>query len=112
MNDLINVAKGPNGARKYNQMKDACERSIAFAIRQAKIAKISGPCSVRFVWLEKNKRRDKDNIAGGGEKFVMDALRACGIIKNDGWNDIDEIHHEFRVEKVFPGVLVTLISAE
>ena len=36
-----------------------------------------------FVWYEPHKRRDLDNISGGGRKFLMDSMVDVGIIAND-----------------------------
>lgn len=36
-----------------------------------------------FVWYEPHKRRDLDNISGGGRKMLLDSMVDVGIISND-----------------------------
>ena len=43
---------------------------------------------LRFTWGEPNKKRDPDNIAAGGRKFILDALVHSGILPNDGWANV------------------------
>ena len=54
-----------------------------------------------FFWHCANKRRDPDNVASAC-KFVMDALQAAGIIRNDGWDEVVSITHLFAVDKANP----------
>lgn len=62
---------------------------------------------VHFHWLEKDKRRDPDNIAAG-KKLIMDGMVATGLISNDGWIQIKGFQDTFEVDKKKPGVLVTV----
>jgi len=50
----------------------------------------------RFIFSEKNRRRDPDNILGA-VKFIMDGLVAAGVIENDGWKHVLSLEFEFRV---------------
>lgn len=43
-------------------------------------------CRFRFDWFEADKKRDPDNITAGGRKIILDAMRATGMLKNDGWS--------------------------
>ena len=80
-------------------------------IRQAKLQPVDGPVSLHFLWMEPNKKRDKDNIAAGGCKIAIDALVAAGILKNDGWKQITNITHEWIVVKHKPGVQIVMREA-
>ena len=40
------------------------------------------PVTVRFTWVEGNRRRDIDNVAFA-KKFVLDGLVQAGVIGND-----------------------------
>ena len=42
---------------------------------------------VDLKWMEKDRRRDPDNIVAG-KKFIMDGLVLSGLLKNDGWSQI------------------------
>ena len=61
-----------------------------------------------FEWVEKNRRRDPDNIAAGC-KFILDGLQP-EILANDGWKQIIGITHIFNVvmKNQSPGVFVAL----
>lgn len=69
-------------------------------IRPVKAAHIS------FKWIEKNRLRDKDNIAFA-KKFILDGLQRAGVLTNDGWNQILSLHDEFETGKEY-GVIVTI----
>lgn len=62
---------------------------------------------ITFKWFEKNKRRDKDNVAFA-KKFILDALQEEKIIKNDGWHEIEGFTDEFYISKENPHVEVIL----
>ena len=62
---------------------------------------------VRFVWIEKDRRRDKDNIAFA-KKFILDSLQEMDILKNDGWDEIAGFSDEFAVDPANPRVVVYL----
>jgi len=49
-----------------------------------------------FTWTCRDRRRDPDNIASA-VKFVFDGMIAAGVIRNDGWKQVAEIHHLFEV---------------
>jgi len=74
--------------------------------------KPSGPVFMRYVWYEPNRKRDKDNISGGGRKVIQDALVHAGYLKNDGWNDIVGFSDDFRVDKNEPRIEVTIEEVE
>lgn len=82
------------------------------ARRQLKHWKPSGPVFIRYIWVEPNKRRDKDNIAAGGRKIIQDALVTAKYLRNDGWNDITGFSDEFRVDKTEPRIEVEIIEEE
>lgn len=59
--------------------------------------KIPKHCSYYFVWHRSDKREDPDNIASA-VKYFFDALQEVGLIENDNWEYISEIHHEFKTD--------------
>ena len=65
---------------------------------------------IEFTWLEKNRKRDPDNIAVG-KKFVLDGMVAAGMIKNDGWKQIQRMTDKFAVSKDTPGVIIKIEDA-
>ena len=66
---------------------------------------------IDITWVCKNKRRDKDNISAG-VKFILDGLVEASIIENDGWKQINNIYHHFRVDKNNPSVIVKLTEVK
>ena len=65
--------------------------------------------TVELLWVEKNRRRDPDNIAGA-VKVVLDGIVAAGVLKNDGWKQIKSIVNNFEVG-ITPGVWVIIEEA-
>lgn len=107
LNEIIEAAKVRRGAwSKYGDMKDAHSAYIVTLIRQAKLEKMDY-ISVSFEWVEPTRKRDKDNIAAG-KKFILDAMKAAGVIANDGWKNIESLHDTFTVDRANPGVKVVL----
>lgn len=43
---------------------------------------VTGPVKIRFIWHERTRRRDKDNVAFG-KKFILDGMQAAGFLPND-----------------------------
>jgi Holliday junction resolvase RusA-like endonuclease len=58
-------------------------------------------------WYCKNKKKDKDNISFA-IKFILDGMVKAGVIKNDGWNDIEGFQHKFYIDKDYPRVEVEI----
>lgn len=65
-------------------------------------------CDITIKFIEKNQRRDKDNISGFGDKVILDALQKMNIIPNDGWRQVNDIHNSYGVDKTNPRIEVTL----
>ena len=63
-----------------NKMKREHEDMIMLQLGRMK--RIDKPVKVRFIWHEKNKRRDKDNVAFA-KKFIFDAMQRAGKLVND-----------------------------
>ena len=64
-----------------SNMKRSTENLIAmFLIRVPVFTK---PIMLHFRWIEKDKRRDLDNVAFA-KKFILDALVKTGKIRDDG----------------------------
>lgn len=94
--------------RYGNQMKKEAEQIVtAYAYKTLKRWRASGPVFMAYTWFEKNKRRDKDNIAFG-RKFIQDALVKAGYLKDDGWDEIVGFSDSFRVDKKEPRIEVII----
>jgi len=87
LNDFISASKIQRGRwNKGYQMKEDYQQQIYYYL--CKIPQIKAPAKIHFTWIEKNKRRDLDNISSVGRKFILDTLQICGKLKNDNLNYI------------------------
>lgn len=69
------------------------------------------PCAwFRFHWRENGRRRNPDNFAAIGKKFIFDALVHGGILANDGWDQILGWEDRWSVDKLNPGVYVEMFD--
>jgi Holliday junction resolvase RusA-like endonuclease len=108
LNQIIDAAKVRRGRwSRYAELKQVYQSVCKVDLKRAKLQPILGPVSLIFVWMEPNQKQDPDNIIAG-QKFVLDALVALKILKNDGWKDIRSITHEWAVDKKRPGVIVVI----
>lgn len=115
LNDIIGEMSGHltmRGRRvyRYTQTKKRMTHALVALIHAQGLQPVTGPVWVACEWTEAGKRRDPDNIAAGGMKLILDALKAAGIIANDGWRHITGFEHRFGLGK--PGVTVRLFDAK
>jgi hypothetical protein len=105
MNEIVALAKQHWGA--YAEMKKTNTMRVWSAIKVARIQPVTKPVTVSFLWICKDRRRDKDNLASG-KKFILDGLELAGIVRRDSWKLIAGFSDSFEVDKKHPGVIVTL----
>lgn len=92
----------------YSTMKKENTEMVAWLAKgKGKFKKID----LEITWYCKNKRKDKDNISVG-QKFILDGLVQAGVIKNDGWKQIGDIKHRFKIDKSNPRVEVRIKEVE
>lgn len=103
-NEIIDAARG----NKYKAagLKKEYTEMVAWQAKSAKIPSFK-KIDVTFTWYEPNRKRDKDNIMAG-QKFIFDGLVTARIISNDGWNQVGDVMHKFRVDQVNPRVEVEI----
>ncbi len=65
--------------------------------------------SISFLWVEKNRRRDKDNICFA-KKYILDAMQKMEILENDGWEQIACFSDAFAIDKARPRVEVSIVE--
>jgi len=70
---------------------------------------IRTPVWITYHWYCKDKRKDKSNIAFA-KKFIEDGLVNAGVLKNDGWNDIEKFADEFYIDRENPRVEVEITN--
>jgi hypothetical protein len=52
------------------------------------------------------------NLASATDKSFQDALQLCGVIKNDGWDDVIDITFNFYLDRENPRTEVTITEKE
>lgn len=69
---------------------------------------ITKPVKLRYLFFEKDKRRDHDNVSGYAHKVVQDMLVRAGILVDDGWDEIVGYTDDFFIDKVNPRIEVEI----
>lgn len=98
LNEIINASK--SNWSVYRKMKQEHTELVAWLAKR--LPEINR-ADITITWYCPNKRKDKDNIMAG-QKFLFDGLQKAGVIKNDGWKQIGDITHQFRIDKKNPRV--------
>ena len=113
LNEIIAWSKQGHfaGGKHHSKMgknKKLIEQSIAWQIKASKLRPMI-QAKLIFTWVEKDKRRDKDNIASA-KKFIFDALVTSGVLPDDGWKNVICWEDHFYVAGVSKrtGVMVSL----
>lgn len=110
LNEYISAER--NNKYKAAKMKRQAEHTIILLIKQQlRGLKIQRPVLMNYFWIEKNARRDKDNIAFA-KKFIQDGLVKAGVIENDGWERVEGFTDEFSIDKKNPRVEVVIREIE
>lgn len=107
LNDYIAAER--TNRHKGAKMKADNEKIVAVAIRQCmRGVRIEKPVFMEYIWIEPNKRRDKDNISSFGRKVIQDALVSTEVLKNDGWKHVVGFSDRFEVDKNNPRIEVMI----
>lgn len=78
LNEYVDVCR--TNRYKAAKFKQNLESDISLFLRR--LPKFQKPVQIHFRWIEKDKRRDYDNIAFA-KKFILDALVKLGKLKDD-----------------------------
>ena len=109
LNDLISAERRNRYAG--GKMKGQNQQIVTVAIRKClRGVKINTPVHMEYLWVEKDRKRDKDNISSFGRKVIQDALTCTGVLKNDGWAQIEGFSDAFAVDKSNPHIEVRIIE--
>ena len=108
INDYVNAERAHR--LKGNRMKRDSEDDVitAILIRGLKSHRLKTPVKIEYKFVEKDRRRDKDNISGFAHKVVQDALVKTGLLNNDGWDEIDSYADMFAVDKGNPRIEIKI----
>lgn len=108
LNQSFRVGRYRFGGSKNRQ---AAKLYVAGHIWDAKVPKFPGAVEVTVRWVEKDRRRDYDNISAG-VKVILDALVATERIKGDSQKWVRPVKHEFSVDKNNPRIEVEVHECE
>lgn len=90
-----------------NDEKQSNDATVGWCAKSARIPKITRPVRLHILWVEKNRRRDLDNIAFA-IKFIQDGLVKVGVLHNDTRREIVGFSHEFAYDSSNPRIEVTI----
>lgn len=113
--DNLNDYIGAERANKYKGAKMKADNEAivkAAIIRQLRIPTITKRVRMEYLWVEKNQRRDLDNISSFGRKVIQDELVKSRILQNDGWANIVGFSDSFAVDKQDPRIEVKIIEVD
>lgn len=110
LNDYTRACRGNKYAAA--KIKGDAEALIQWSARaQLGGWKTEKPVYIRYRWIEKNRRHDKDNVAFA-KKFVQDALVKAGVLPGDGWKHIVGFEDAFGIDAKNPRVEVEIVEVE
>lgn len=103
LNDYIDAER----ANKFKAaaIKRDCTSLAAWAAKAARMPRFTRPVTVRFTWVEGNRRRDIDNVAFA-KKFVLDGLVQAGVIGNDTPQYVTGFEDRFMYDGRHPRIIV------
>lgn len=104
--DRANRYKGAEIKRNAQKVVEYCARKQLRGFRPA------GPVWMKYTWYERNRKRDKDNISSFGRKVIQDGLVKAGVLKNDGWKEIEGFSDRFRIDEKHPRVEVEIVEGK
>lgn len=109
LNDYIDATR--HNRYKSANMKDQAQQQVMWHIRtQLRGVKIEHPVHLSFTWFEPDRRRDRDNISSFGRKVIQDALVACGVLYDDGWDYVASYADDFAVDAQKPRIELVIVE--
>lgn len=105
LNEMISAER--TNRYKAAKLKREAEELVIWSAKASLRGKIPTPTRMHYLWVEPNRKRDKDNVSGYGRKVIQDALVKAGYLPGDGWAYIDGFTDEFAVDAKYPRIEVT-----
>ena len=110
LNDYIEAERAHR--QKGAALNRKCQRDIAAVLKKQVKGPLREPVVMRYTWVEKDRRRDKDNVSSFGRKIIQDTLVSMNALRNDGWANIAGFSDEFRVDKKRPRVEIEILEGQ
>ncbi len=85
---------------------------VWYCIKEQRIKPCPRPVQLVYKFYCKNKRKDKSNVAAFAIKVIEDSLVTAGILRNDGWDDIIDFSHEWKIDSENPRIEVDIFCPE
>ena len=103
LNEYIDAERAHR--QKGAAMKRKWQGAVMLALRNQNHGPLSEPVRIGFVWVEKDRRRDPDNVSAFGRKVILDAMVKIRLLKNDGQKNISEFAGDkYRIDPKRPRV--------
>lgn len=83
LNDYVNICR--RNRYESASFKKKIERQISRFLEE--LPAFRRPVQIHFHWIEKDSRRDLDNIAFA-KKFILDAMVKAGKLEDDNQNHV------------------------
>lgn len=110
LNELISAER--QHRQKAAKLKRGHQRAVELCIRSQLRRPLREPVTMHYLWVEKDRRRDKDNVSSFGRKIIQDALVSVHALQNDGWADIEGFTDAFAVDKKRTRIEIVIEEAE
>jgi Holliday junction resolvase RusA-like endonuclease len=94
-----------------NAMKHKAQTEIIRQLNLHELKPFEPPIWIEYTFYEKNKRRDKDNVAGFFHKVFQDALVELQLLPDDGWHFIEGWSDQFGIDKEYPRIEINIWEA-
>ena len=94
--------------QKGAALKRSAQASVELALKRQIRGPLQEPVAIRYTWIEKDRRRDKDNVSSFGRKVIQDAMVHMGALKNDGWANIESFSDAFAVDQNRPRIEIEI----
>lgn len=98
--------------RLSHRRKTDAMNAVLFYARLARLKPCAKPVAVAIRCFEPNARRDRDNVASGACKVILDALQRCGVLAGDGQRYVTAVSCAVEVDRERPRVEVELEEVE
>ena len=97
------------GAKMKQESQEIILWSIYSKMRRVRFTK---PVFLLFTFYERDRRRDRDNVASYARKVIQDALVKAGTLEDDGWDNVTGYLDRFEVDNQNPRIVVEFIEQE
>lgn len=107
MNDTMAL---PKSRYKQHHRRKMIKYLICQWIVARRVPEFKVPVMIHINWIERDRRRDRDNIRSGA-KFILDALVKTRRIVNDSQRWVTELTDSYGIDKINPRIEVTIEPA-